>query len=242
MYNMKNIYSLLLLFAILISSSCSNGQSSNQNFNLDAQSFKKALSSESEINILDVRTPGEFSQGHIQNAININWNGNNFESETDKLDKSKPIYVYCLSGGRSSSAASFLRNNGFSEVYELVGGVMSWRNNNLPLTTDNTTKQTVKEITSTDFLTLLDDEKYVLIDFYAEWCGPCKKMKPFLDEISKEKANEVKIVRIDVDKNPTLAKEMNIEGLPTLHLYKNKKLKWNKLGFATKEEMLEQLK
>lgn len=239
---MKNLFSITLLFAILFSTSCTNGQNSNQNFNLDAQSFQNALLSESEINILDVRTPGEFSQGHIQNALNINWNGNNFESETAKLDKSKPIYVYCLSGGRSSSAASFLRNNGFSEVYELVGGVMSWRNNNLPLTTDNMVKKNVKEMTKADFLALLEEEKFVLIDFYAEWCGPCKKMKPYLDEISNEKAYEVKIVRIDVDKNPTLAKEMNIEGLPTLHLYKNKELKWNKLGFATKEEMLEQLK
>jgi len=239
---MKNLYTLALLFGILISTSCSNGQNSNKNFNLDAQSFQTALSTESDINLIDVRTPGEFSQGHIQNAVNIDWNGNDFEAKTAKLDKSKPIYVYCLSGGRSGSAASFLRSNGFTEVYELVGGIMSWRNNNLPLTTDNTVKQTVKEMTKADFLALLEDEKYVLIDFYAEWCGPCKKMKPFLDEISKEKASDVKIVRIDVDKNPILAKEMNIEGLPTIHLYKNKELKWNKLGFATKEEMLEQLR
>lgn len=239
---MKTLFSFTLLFTILFSISCSNGQNSNQNFNLDTQSFQKALESQYDVNIIDVRTPGEFSQGHIQNALNINWNGNDFESETAKIDKSKPIYVYCLSGGRSAAAASFLRNNGFSEVYELIGGLMSWRKSNLPLTTDNTVKKTYKEITKADFLAFLNDDRYILIDFYAEWCGPCKKMKPFLDEISNEKAANVKIIRIDVDKNPTITKEMNIEGLPTLHLYKNKELKWNKLGFATKEEMLEQLK
>lgn len=239
---MKTLFSFTLLFTILFSISCSNGQNSNQNFNLDTQSFQKALESQYDVNIIDVRTPGEFSQGHIQNALNINWNGNDFESETAKIDKSKPIYVYCLSGGRSAAAASFLRNNGFSEVYELIGGLMSWRKSNFPLTTDNTVKKTYKEITKADFLGFLNDDRYILIDFYAEWCGPCKKMKPFLDEISNEKAANVKIIRIDVDKNPTITKEMNIEGLPTLHLYKNKELKWNKLGFATKEEMLEQLK
>lgn len=239
---MKTLFSFTLLFTILFSISCSNGQNSNQNFNLDTQSFQKALESQYDVNIIDVRTPGEFSQGHIQNALNINWNGNDFESETAKIDKSKPIYVYCLSGGRSAAAASFLRNNGFSEVYELIGGLMSWRKSNLPLTTENTVKKTYKEITKADFLAFLNDDRYILIDFYAEWCGPCKKMKPFLDEISNEKAANVKIIRIDVDKNPTITKEMNIEGLPTLHLYKNKELKWNKLGFATKEEMLEQLK
>ncbi len=239
---MKTLFSFTLLFTILFSISCSNGQNSNQNFNLDTQSFQKALESQYDVNIIDVRTPGEFSQGHIQNALNINWNGNDFESETAKIDKSKPIYVYCLSGGRSAAAASFLRNNGFSEVYELIGGLMSWRKSNLPLTTDNTVKKTYKEITKADFLAFLNDDRYILIDFYAEWCGPCKKMKPFLDEISNEKAANVKIIRIDVDKNPTITKEMNIEGLPTLHLYKNKELKWNKLGFAAKEEILEKLK
>ena len=239
---MKTLFSFTLLFTILFSIGCSNGQNSSQNFNLDTQSFQKALESQYDVNIIDVRTPGEFSQGHIQNALNINWNGNDFESETAKIDKSKPIYVYCLSGGRSAAAASFLRNNGFSEVYELIGGLMSWRKSNLPLTTDKTVKKTCKEITKADFLAFLNDDRYILIDFYAEWCGPCKKMKPFLDEISNEKAANVKIIRIDVDKNPTITKEMNIEGLPTLHLYKNKKLKWNKLGFAAKEEILEKLK
>ena len=67
-------------------------------------------------------------------------------------------------------------------------------------------------------------------------------MKPSLDEISDEYPTHVTVLRIDVDKNPTLAKDMNIEGLPTIYLYKNNALIWKKLGFVSKEEMVEQFK
>ena len=88
---------------------------------------------------------------------------------------------------------------------------------------------------------LLNSDKLVLIDIYAEWCGPCKKMKPFLDEISKELADKVVIIRIDANKNKSLCDSLGVEGLPTLKLYKNKELVWSNLGFITKEKLLEKL-
>lgn len=81
----------------------------------------------------------------------------------------------------------------------------------------------------------------MLIDFYAEWCIPCKKMKPYLEKLSKELANTVTIVRIDADKNPELCKELSVENLPSLKLYKDKKLTWEHVGFIEENALRERL-
>jgi thioredoxin 1 len=236
---MNNSVAFLLLIITLSFTSCTNSQPSETN--LDAKTFAQKIEELDNEIIIDVRTPGEYNEGHIENTLNINWNGSSFAQEIQKLDKTKPLMVYCLSGGRSSSAASKLRNEGFTNVLELNGGMMQWRNNNLP-ETNQSTKNSKEELTVEDFKKLVNSEKYILVDFYAEWCGPCKKMKPSLDEISKEYSENVTVIRIDVDKNPTIAKAMNIEGLPTLHLYKKNALVWQKLGFVSKEEMTAQFK
>lgn len=189
--------------------------------------------------ILDVRTPNEFSKGHLVNALNYDWNGNEFEKQIAPLDKSKPVFVYCLSGGRSSSAASKMRSDGFTQVYEMDGGIMKWRGANLPETTVNTTTST--GMTKQQFDALLNSDKLVLIDFYADWCAPCKKMKPYLDEISKDMADKVVVIRINADDNQTLCKELKIDALPVLQLYKNNSLIWTNTGFIEKAEVVKQL-
>ena len=93
---------------------------------------------------------------NLPNAKNIDWNGNNFDQEIASFDKSKPVFVYCLSGGRSSSAAKKMRSEGLNEVYELKGGIMKWRAANLPETSDNTStstglsKQQFEELSKSD--------------------------------------------------------------------------------------------
>lgn len=79
--------------------------------------------------ILDIRTPREFNQGYIKGAININYYDKTFLEEVAKLDKSKPIYIYCRSGSRTSSASKKLNKLGFSEVNDLEGGIISWARN-----------------------------------------------------------------------------------------------------------------
>jgi rhodanese-related sulfurtransferase len=71
---------------------------------------------------LDVRTPEEFKEGHIAGAVNLNIYDADFSAQLDQLDKSKPIYVYCKSGGRSTDASDMMRAKGFKAVYNLVGG------------------------------------------------------------------------------------------------------------------------
>ena len=93
--------------------------------NVTAPEFKQLIESDRGV-LLDVRTPEEFSQGHMDGAININYYNSNFKEEVNQIDKSQPIYVYCRSGARSSKAMLILKDLGFNEVYNLQGGYMSW--------------------------------------------------------------------------------------------------------------------
>jgi thioredoxin len=235
---MKNLFPFLFVTALLFAA-CSNGQSQNTKTVLAATEFAAKIKELPSAPIIDVRSPEEFANGHVQNARNINWNGSDFDAQISKFDKSQPILVYCLSGGRSGSAASQMRSQGFKEVYEMEGGMMQWRSARLPETTDN--KIVSAGMSKADFDKLLQTDKVVLIDFYAEWCAPCKKMKPSLDEISKEMADKVVIVRIDADANPALCAAMKIEALPVIQLYKNQKLAWNNLGFTEKATMVSEI-
>ena len=81
----------------------------------------------------------------------------------------------------------------------------------------------------------------MLIDFYAEWCGPCRLMKPYLEEISKNKADKVVVIRINADDNQTLCKELKIDALPVLQVFKNQKLTWSKVGFIDKKGVEKEL-
>lgn len=83
--------------------------------------------------LLDVRTPEEFKTEHLANAANINWNGDQFEAEAAKYDKTKPIFVYCRVGGRSAKAADKLSQMGFKEVYNLEGGIIQWTESGFPV-------------------------------------------------------------------------------------------------------------
>lgn len=225
--------------ALFFFNSCSNGQSQSPNTSLSAKEFDKKINQLPGAPVIDVRTPGEFSKGHLQYAQNIDWNGDDFETEISKLDKTRPVFVYCLSGARSASAADQMRSNGFKEVYELKGGILKWRAANLPETTGAKTK--APGMSKLQFDAFINSDKLVLVDFYADWCEPCKKMKPYLDEISTTMSDKVSVIRINADNNQQLCKELNIDALPVLQLYKSKNLTWNNTGYVSKEEVLKKL-
>lgn len=231
-------YFLSLFVASALAGSCTNGHRQVTNTNLTATEFSQRIKEFPHAPVIDVRTPEEFSKGHIQNAKNIDWNGNNFNAEISKFDKSKPVFVYCLSGGRSASAAGQMRSNGFKEVYELNGGIMKWRAANLPETTDAARTETMTKI---QLDSLINTGKTVLVDFYADWCAPCKKMKPYLDEISQTMSDKVAVLRINADDNQQLCKDLHVDALPVLQIYKQGKLDWTNTGYIGKEDVLKQL-
>lgn len=218
---------LILLVAVVFG--CNNPQSGADKEKLSAKEFAEVLEKESSPQLLDVRTAGEFAGGHLEHAVNIDWNGGQFQEQVAVLDKSKPVYVYCLSGGRSASAATSLREQGFEKVYEMPGGMMEWRSEKLPEA--GATKSIAAGLNLQQYEALLDSDKLVLVDFYADWCGPCKKMEPYLKKMEKELADKMILVRIDADQNPELCQQLNVTALPTLKFYQNKELKWNQIGF-----------
>ncbi len=94
---------------------------------LDSISFKEAISN-NEVQLVDVRTPREFKNGHIARSINIDFSQKNvFKMSFQKLDKDKPVYLYCRSGGRSQMAARKLVGMGFTKIYDLKGGFLAWK-------------------------------------------------------------------------------------------------------------------
>lgn len=233
---MKTSISLLsfVLSSLLLVSSCNSSNTNGGiNFQLNAPEFSEKIASTPGGVVLDVRTPEEFVQGHIANATNISWNDPTFDGKINNIPKTTPVFVYCLSGSRSMSAANFMRNNGYSIVYELMGGIMKWSAANLPITTDSSVKK-VAGMDLASFKELTKGDKIVLVDFYADWCLPCKKMEPFLNDIANEKKERVTLIRINADEQSELCKSLKIDALPYLQLYKNEELLWEKVGFIDK--------
>lgn len=232
---------IFIIVAALILQSCGNAQKKSAQTSLSASEFAKELKNNADIQLIDVRTPGEFKNGHLENAMNISMGGSDFKNQISMLDKSKPVFVYCLSGGRSRSAAQQLRAIGFENVVDMPGGMMEWRANNFP-ETNSANATTNKGLNLVQYQALLKSDKLVLVDFYAEWCAPCKEMKPYLDKIANEMTDKVVIVRIDADDNTELCKILKIEALPVLKLYKNEKLIWDNLGFVDEVSVRKRLK
>ena len=227
--------SLLLLSFLFIS--C-HGQTSIAVNTIDAKLFAEKLKTYENPQLLDVRTPEEYSVEHIDNAKNVNWNGDDFVAKVNSYDKSKPIFVYCKVGGRSAQAANKLAELGFKEIYNLNGGIMKWNAEN-----------NVNAIPSAKIIGMCDQEygelikssNRVMIDFNAKWCAPCKKMNPYILRFQTEMKDKIKIVQLDADENKTIVEQLKLDALPTIIIYEKGKEVWRNVGYISEEDLKKQL-
>jgi rhodanese-related sulfurtransferase len=122
---------LSLLFLFLGVTSCLKSQTEGVQV-LDVAKYEQKMAAP-EVQLIDVRTPDEFNDGHIENAVNINFMSDDFDTNVAGLNKDKPILVYCKSGGRSAKAAARLKELGFTTISDLEGGISNWTSENKPI-------------------------------------------------------------------------------------------------------------
>jgi thioredoxin 1 len=218
-------FSLVLLFA------CKTETSSVL---LQAPDFREKIVKE-HVQVLDVRTPEEYNEGHLKDAVNININSSSFDEETKALYSDLPIYVYCLRGSRSSKASDRLKKLGFQEIYELDNGYDAWLDKGF-----ETYKTLPKKLFANDtipFMEAIKGDKLVLVDFNATWCGPCKILQPTIDKIHDERTDDVIVYSIDVDQNPDLARIYEANSIPLLLMFKNSEIVHRSLGVIGEKEL-----
>lgn len=230
---MKNVIFVFLFFGFI---SCKGQAVSSSQAN--ANEFEKGITT-AKVQILDVRTATEFNTGHIKNALQADWtNKTQFTDRVQYIDKDKPVYVYCLVGGRSAAAADWMRNNGFKNVIELSGGINAWKKAEKPLEGSSNQPQMTLE----EYQKSIPTTGTVLVDVGATWCPPCVKMEPILQDLIADKKNEFIFIKIDAGVHTNLLKELNIEPIPVFIIYKNGIEVWRKQGLVSKDELKEQLK
>lgn len=238
----KIILSVTLVLSFLVAAcqqSVNNGKSVNEKVSIEQ--FEKLLVEKSNALILDVRTPEEFAAGHVKGAVNLNIYDAGFKDGLAKLDKAKPVLVYCKAGSRSSDAANQMKEMGFGEVYNFGGGMLAWSNAEKPMVRKNDVPQ-AKGLSEESYLKLVAEKPLVLVDFHAVWCGPCKKLAPILANIVEKEGGRLTLIKLDSDENPALMKAKQIQGIPYLELYKDGKLIWKNMGFTDEATIISQLK
>ena len=231
---MKNriIFALFILFS---TSSC-RSQNSDSVETLEVKTYSEKLNSTDRPQLIDVRTPEEFADDHLKNAININWLGQNFKTDTEKFNKSKPIFVYCKVGGRSAKAANQLAEMGFTKIYNLEGGIMKWNAANMGKKSDK-----IVGICSQEYNELISKDQKTIVNFYAKWCEPCKKMQPYILKMQNELKGKINLIRLDADENKTILEELKCDGLPVILIYENGKEVYRHIGLLNEDELKKQL-
>lgn len=226
----SRILFLLVVLSIRWLASCS--AQSGDVTHLPPLEFQKILN-DNQVQLIDVRTPEEFAAGHLTGARNMDMQHVGFEQMISVLDTNRLVALYCLAGARSNQAAQFMRKKGFTKLYDLKGGLNAWNHEHLPVEGQRLEPM----MTMADFLQLLPDSGWALVDFSAEWCKPCQQLKPVLAQFEKTYSSRVQVIRIDVDKEKSLSESVPVDEIPLLVLYHGDSTIWRGVGFMEFEAL-----
>lgn len=225
---------LKTLFAFLLTGFFSFEAGAQQ---LSPADFEKGMVTTNS-QLLDVRTADEYKTGHIANSLQADWNNREqFKARIVHLDTSKPVYVYCAAGSRSRSAAQWLRSNGYSQVYELTGGFIKWKEEGKAVEG----MPAIPPVSSETFKAEVSETGTVLVDIGAPWCPPCRKMDVVLESLQQRMTGKYKLLKIDAGINTKLMTELNATELPTFILFKQGKEVWRKAGIVELKELENQI-
>jgi thioredoxin len=235
--HLKPLFYTLFLFVVACQSPLKEGLS------LQPKDFAEKMKQNPQAILIDVRTAGEVAKGTLANAQHMDINSSDFEARMQQLDKNKMYLVFCLSGSRSASAVNYMLAHGFKQAFNLQGGLLAWQSNQLPIAAskNGASKQAQEEWSLENYQKLTLSETTILVDFYAPWCAPCKKMEPILSELAAENPKQLKVIRINIDENPQLANALGIQEIPIVKVFKKGKETWTHLGFADKNKLQENL-
>ncbi len=203
----------------------------------DVDGFEQKIKTTPNAILLDVRTSGEFGGGHLPKAKNLDFRSPDFAEKIKTLDKSQPILIYCLSGGRSAQAAELMRKEGFS-VTEMKGGYLKWTTKLKPLEGVPTVKHD-QAWDKNEFDKVVAKEGAVVVDFFAKWCAPCIKMMPIVDKLAKDYEGKVTVLKVEADGNQAILQAYGIDEIPGFLVFQKGKLLLKTSGFREEAQLKE---
>lgn len=226
----------ILLVALIFAYGISVSQETSKRELLPFDIFEKKLEAAGpHAQILDARSAEEYEQNHVKGAKNVP-DEEQFQIIAGQLDQNKPVFVYSIGNGRSGVLANKLIERGFKEAYEFPGGLSKWIGSGKPV------ESTVGEgLSLAEYNDLIASDKLVLVDVSSRYCGGCKKLKPIVEEVADTNKELLRLVNVEAYDNKQLTKQLAVEGLPTLILYRGQEVVWKKKGISSKEEILAQL-
>lgn len=232
---MKSLKSRLLLF-LFAGAITSAGQAQGLS-GLEPDIFQRSLSNSTDIQLIDLRKESDFQEAHIRNAIYMDYEARDFdENVLSRVDKDRPLYLYCYTGTKAQNAGLYLKELGFKEIYYLKGGLINWITQSKPYISEKLNTEPIAAFTNHDLDKIIARNKNVFIFLSAPWCKYCKIMEPIVRENTGEVFG-IKLLKIDGSKELAIAERFQLTDTPTFVYFQNGKQVWRYSGEISEDKL-----